>query len=118
MSCSQRLLRSRRACPTGVAWDQFVSRQAAESYSADPSSKYLPLNAELMVEPALGLSTVDLSSVLPPDLALKYDDINQLVPQLAEKRASLRIANRAFCKVLGCHSGFVKYFQRPEVQPL
>ena len=108
----------RRAWPTGARWQDMFSRLCFDTYQRDSGTKYEPVVAARMAEPAADAGVVSLLEWLPPGIRDVYSTEEHVMrPGWAGPKALADYSLR-YDSVLGQRSEYVKYFSRDGISAL
>ena len=112
---------SQAVAATGaLAVDELTKQADADTYGPWGSGpKYVPFRAALIAEPPIEHAVIPLMEALPPLVAARYANIEDLLLPAAEAAEALKGINLyAYDTILGDRAEFAKYLWRPEAQLL
>ena len=108
--------------PPGVTGDCLTElmREPIDDYQRfqGQRSRYVPFTASRIAEPPPGSNVVDMLSLLPSHLASVYASESRMIRPGAEEDPEFEQLCSQFNKVLGPHSEWVAYLNRPGMDSL
>jgi len=100
-------------------WQHITRNSSAETYMHTPNvTPYVPFVADQMAEPSLDAGVVPMLEASPPEIATKYMDVQQMLLPREQIPLDPRKVGRRYRQVLGPRTEWIRYLQRPEVEPL
>ena len=108
----------RRAWPTGARWQEMFSRLCFDTYQRESDTKYEPVIAARMAEPAADAGVVSLLEWLPPGIRDVYSAEGRVMRPGWPGSKALADYSLRYDSVLGKRSEYVKYFSRDGISAL
>jgi len=99
-------------------WHHITKTAAQETYGRMEATPYVPFVGDQMAEPDLGAGVVPMMEALPPHVAAKYLQVEDLLLPADAIPIDPKELGRRYRQILGRRAEWIQYLQRPEVEPL